>query len=558
MNAKLKIENVKLWSRFAATAIILHLTFYTLHSSAATMLNYMPGTNEVYTALETDAAIESAINYTDGVASQLYGDIAQKASYYKYEGGAASNILVSCDWWMSSSYTLRERADLGEDTWRFAAGELRPPRFGGPTYELTYRAGVGWVLEYGSASQGMSFVTNNQDRAASTLTFDGGFTLVRTNEVWDASTNRWPVVYADELAAVTPGNYETVSNRAMSALQSFDEDDPTVPDWAKEDNKPSYSAGEVGAYPATSGQTLEGNVSMMGAQLNTIGSTLNAEDAKLEITNYNSQVHLPEASFWVKILNEATGSNEWLLAWSEMTRWSWFLGIFGTYTNDVNAALGNKSEKEYAFYDGVTGNPAPDGFFWISQPRVAVCAGMAYQRCIDAQSEVWVLESNGMVADVNGTTNGFFRITDSEDEVQFEIIKGNRRTLAAAPRTMTSTVMGITHYFTSYATTNAVSNPIARFKRDLQSGTWYEETEADCPMNTSWTDKGGGVYEVEWWPKSTEPKMFMSAVYETGGSTRIVQRAPVQMEKLIIGGVEYIIGTAVIDGTRVLTLTEAL
>lgn len=35
-NGKLKIENVKLWSRFVATAIILHFTFYILHSSAAT------------------------------------------------------------------------------------------------------------------------------------------------------------------------------------------------------------------------------------------------------------------------------------------------------------------------------------------------------------------------------------------------------------------------------------------------------------------------------------------------------------------------------------------
>ena len=333
------------------------------------------------------------------------------------------------------------------------------------------------------------------------------------------------------------------------------ETDPTVPDWAKEENKPTYTASEVGAYSAANGATLEGNVSTISSQLNTIGSTLNTEDAKFEITNYNSVVHMPEASFSVKVQNESTGSNEWIVAWQEMTRWNWFLGFFGTFTNDLNTALANKGEKEYAFYDGVTGNPAPDGFFWISQPRVAICAGMAYQRYADAQGEVWVLESNGMVAEVNGTTNGFFRITDSENEVQFEIIKGNKRTLGAAPRTMSSQVMGVTHYFTSYATTNAVSNPVARFKRDLQSGDWVDETELDCPCNTSWTDKGGGIYECEWWPKSTEPKMFMCAVYETGGSTRIVQHAPVEMQKIIIGGVEYTIGTATISGQTVLTLT---
>lgn len=47
--------------------------------------------------------------------------------------------------------------------------------------------------------------------------------------------------------APAPGNYETVSNKAMTALQSYDETDPTVPDWAKTSSKPSYTAEEVGA-----------------------------------------------------------------------------------------------------------------------------------------------------------------------------------------------------------------------------------------------------------------------------------------------------------------------
>ena len=366
-----------------------------------------------------------------------------------------------------------------------------------------------------------------------------------------------PLVYNSQLNAtgVTYKCYRTSfgTNGTFDVNLQWPKENGTFAtrEWAQE----KISESTVGAYPATSGATLEENVSAMGAQMDTIGSTLNAEDAKFEVTNYNSAVHMPEASFSVKIQNETTGSNEWILAWKEMTRWNWFLGMFGAFTNDLNTVLGNKSEKEYAFYDGVTGNPAPDGFFWIGQPRVAICAGMAYQRYADAKGEVWVLESNGMVAEVNGTENGFFRITDSENEVQFEIIKGDKRTLAAAPRTMTSQVMGVTHYFTSYATTNAVSNPVARFRRDLQSGSWIDETNPECPCNTSWTDKGGGIYECEWWPKSTEPRMFMAAVYETGGSTRIVQHAPVEMQKIIIGGVEYTIGTDTINGKTVLTLT---
>lgn len=40
-------------------------------------------------------------------------------------------------------------------------------------------------------------------------------------------------------------------DKADSALQDYTETDPTVPDWAKEPTKPTYTATEVGAIPAT-------------------------------------------------------------------------------------------------------------------------------------------------------------------------------------------------------------------------------------------------------------------------------------------------------------------
>ena len=59
--------------------------------------------------------------------------------------------------------------------------------------------------------------------------------------------------FIDHVKAVAPapGDYATVSNRAMSALQSFTESDPTVPSWAKDPAKPTYTATEVGAATAT-------------------------------------------------------------------------------------------------------------------------------------------------------------------------------------------------------------------------------------------------------------------------------------------------------------------
>lgn len=44
---------------------------------------------------------------------------------------------------------------------------------------------------------------------------------------------------------------QTSLGKADSALQSFTESDPTVPSWAKQSTKPSYTASEVGALPST-------------------------------------------------------------------------------------------------------------------------------------------------------------------------------------------------------------------------------------------------------------------------------------------------------------------
>lgn len=48
-----------------------------------------------------------------------------------------------------------------------------------------------------------------------------------------------------EIAAAQPTDYATVSNKAMTALQSYTETDPTIYSWAKAASKPTYSLNEV-------------------------------------------------------------------------------------------------------------------------------------------------------------------------------------------------------------------------------------------------------------------------------------------------------------------------
>ena len=67
----------------------------------------------------------------------------------------------------------------------------------------------------------------------------------------DFSTGNTQLVATIKATAPAPGNYASVSNAAMTALQSYTETDPTVPAWAKSDSKPSYVFSEIESRPTT-------------------------------------------------------------------------------------------------------------------------------------------------------------------------------------------------------------------------------------------------------------------------------------------------------------------
>lgn len=63
---------------------------------------------------------------------------------------------------------------------------------------------------------------------------------------------------------------QTSLGKADTALQSFTETDPTVPSWAKQSTKPSYTASEVGAVPTSrtvNGKALSSNISLSASDV---------------------------------------------------------------------------------------------------------------------------------------------------------------------------------------------------------------------------------------------------------------------------------------------------
>lgn len=58
---------------------------------------------------------------------------------------------------------------------------------------------------------------------------------------------------------------QTSLGKADTAMQSYTETDPTVPDWAKEEEKPTYTASEVGAVPTSrkvNGKALSADIKL--------------------------------------------------------------------------------------------------------------------------------------------------------------------------------------------------------------------------------------------------------------------------------------------------------
>lgn len=101
-----------------------------------------------------------------------------------------------------------------------------------------------------------------------------------------------------------------------SALTSYTETDPTVPAWAKTENKPTYTASEVGAVPTTrtvNGKALSGNITLSATDVKALPDT-----TTLFSGNYNDLTNKPTIPSIAGLatetyVNEAVANKEFIL-----------------------------------------------------------------------------------------------------------------------------------------------------------------------------------------------------------------------------------------------------
>ena len=194
---------------------------------------------------------------------ELYqGEIATFEPTFRINGGAPTNLPVVTvwyqtngmdrAWWHTDGAVFHPTNDVGAATYRFfvdAAGD------GGKLYRAN---GTLRMLP----SPG--FVPNAITPPVAALDFDSidvsnapyytkdetDAKIVELSPPADLSnatnyTDNVATTLRGEIAAAQPADYATVSNKAMTALQSYTETDPTIYSWAKAASKPTYTLNEV-------------------------------------------------------------------------------------------------------------------------------------------------------------------------------------------------------------------------------------------------------------------------------------------------------------------------
>lgn len=293
---------------------------------------------------------------------------------------------------------------------------------------------------------------------------------------------------------------------------------------------------------------------------------------RVTVTNYNvapsadvAWARLPSAKFEYRPDGDAT--NDMRVVWDEETKWRRWRGEFAAATNDFRAALDLKAGLDWGATTP-TGFDAPAGFTWLDTPATVVAGGLAWQKTLTSEGAFWVLASNGMVAQFGApgaSTNGYFRITDERGNAVFEIVAGDKVTVGADAESVHAWkhTDGRMRIRVVYAVDSAEAPKLYAVQSLTPGGTtdWKEVgTEGCAALAAGWTGQRGAWTNALWLAEApasaTNDSLFVCATYERGGDTVVKNHAAVAMEKLVLGGKTYTVGTATVSGHTVLTLTE--
>lgn len=233
--------------------------------------------------------------------------------------------------------------------------------------------------------------------------------------------------------------------------------------------------------------------------------------------------------------------------WDQRDWTSWFWNF---KSSDLFAAIDRKADQDWGKYtsNGIE-NPVSDTV-WIDRPKTVLSAGYSWQKTMSASGTFFTLVNRGGLTQIGAPTNGsYFEIMDDEGNSIFKISKTDSY-LADADAASVH-VEGATLVVTYPSNVQ----PIGYACLDISEANFLPEDDPGCEATVSWT-KSGANYVARVTPKTPSNACFFFAKIKVEGITKNEFAAPVEFQAIVINNVKYRVGTAVISGQTVLTLTR--
>ena len=285
---------------------------------------------------------------------------------------------------------------------------------------------------------------------------------------------------------------------------------------------------------------------------------LEGDDFRITVTNYDSTVNVPMASYDAKYTDGSTSI--WKTVWVETNRHEMTKReVLNVVSNKFTSKMEAKELRKWGNYDSVTGKDAPEGFAQCSNEGGMIFGnGAGYKSYATGWGNTyWIWQQNSGLARIE--TNGVFRILDADGKEAFSVTKGDKKILGADASGFSCG--RVNEYQAPWAkieyTVDSASHPILEYSYTLENGgVWHKEGDQDFLIDLSWTrtENGWSAYIID----AREMKQcFFRATYEAGADTVVsVGSTPMALEYIYLGGKKYKLGTATINSNTVLTLTE--
>ena len=309
------------------------------------------------------------------------------------------------------------------------------------------------------------------------------------------------------------------------------ESDPTVPSWAKASSKPTYTANEVNALPASTthvsgdvptsrkvnNKALSTDITLsasdVGAYSETDGSSLanivnswegywGGTNVIFEVTNYYGNVSGQLPRLRVKELRDGV----WQTVWDEANKFEVCeTNILTNVEQRVNTAV--RGMEEYAaenFSPKAWGTMTDKGTtnvvgnsVWMTSPETYFAGGTEYQRVAVGSGAVCVLVDNGVNTYTAGEA-GTFRFQDEGGTNFFGFAKSDSYTIGC--RTDDIEVDGNLITLRYDVIMGGTDVPVVYWRLSLGSGEWTQLNNSDgtaasgAPYTVTWYQSNGSYY----------------------------------------------------------------